>query len=90
MLTDRDIVNLVLESKKHEAEDLTKAALESSGALRQTLLQMRAQCETAQEQLAQFSIQKGWYQPAAPAAPQDVQSVAQFYNAAEKQPAMRI
>ncbi len=90
MLNDKDIANLVLETSKHTIEDLTKAAMECSGNLRQTLLQMRNQCEQNQERLGQLSIQKGWYQPAAPASYQDIQSVAQFHNAAQKQPAMRI
>ncbi len=90
MLNDKDIANIVLEETKHTIEDLTRAGLESSGNLKQTLIQMRDQCEQSQERLAQLATQKGWYQPAAPASPQDVQSVAGFLTAGMREPAVRI
>lgn len=90
MLNDKDMANIALELSKHQIQDFTKAATESSGNLRQTLVQMRNHCEQMQEQLAQIAMAKGWYQPAAPAAPQDVQSVANFFQTAVKTPAIRI
>jgi len=81
VLNDRDIALFVLDHSKHGIEDLTKANMECSGNLKQTLTQMRNQCEQSQAQLSQMAIQKQWYQPAAPANPQDIQSVAQFYQA---------
>lgn len=90
MLTDKDLANLALETIKHSVEDLTKAAMESSGNLRQTFLQLRNQCEQSQERLAQLATAKGWYMPAAQANPQDIQNVAQFYQAGLKEPAIRI
>lgn len=89
-MTDKDIANTVLEATKHSIEDLTKASLESSGNLKQTLVQMRNQCEQSQEHLAQLAIQKGWYQPAAPANQQDVQTVANFLTSGMREPALRI
>lgn len=90
MLNDRDIANSALEMSKHTIEDLTKAGLECSGNLKQTLLQMRNQCEQSQDRLAQLSMAKGWYRPAPPAAPQDIQAVAGFFQAAVKEPTLRI
>jgi spore coat protein CotF len=80
MFSDKDIANAVLEMSKHEIVDLTKAAMESSGALKQTLVQMRNQCEQSQDQLAQYAIAKGWYLPAQAAEHSDVQQVAGFYQ----------
>jgi len=76
MLNDKDYANLTLEMTKHQVEDFTRAALEASGNLRQALLQIRNQCEQTQERLAQLAVARGWYKPAAPASPQDIQSVA--------------
>ena len=90
MLNEKDIANIVLESTKHSIEDLTKASLESSGNLKQTLIQMRNQCEQSQERLAQLAIQKGWYMPAAPANQQDIQTVANFLTSGMREPALRI
>lgn len=90
MVNDKEIANIVLEATKHSIEDLTKAGLESSGNLKQTLVQMRNQCEQSQERLAQLAIQKGWYQPAAPANQQDIQTVTNFLASGIKEPALRI
>lgn len=90
MLNDKDIANIVLDATKHSIEDLTKAGLESSGNLKQTLIQMRNQCEQSQDRLAQLAMQKGWYKPAAPANPQDVQAVASFLGSGLTEPAIRI
>lgn len=80
MFDDKAIANIVLENAKHQVEDLTKAAMECSGNLRQTLLQMRNQCEQDQAALGQYAIYHQWYLPAAPANPAEVQSVGAFFK----------
>lgn len=82
MLNDKDFANLTLEMTKHQVEDFTKAALETSGNLRQAFLQIRNQCEQSQERLAQLAIARGWYKPAATASAQEVQAVAGALGAA--------
>ena len=79
-MDDRAIANSILENYKHQVEDLTKAAMESSGNLRQTLLQMRNQCEQDQSALGQYAIYHQWYLPAAPANPSEINSVASFFK----------
>lgn len=89
MLNDKDIANEVLEMFKHSVEDLTRAASESSGNLRQSLLQMRNQCEQDQSALGQYAIHQQWYLPAAPANPVEVQNVANFFRASVNEPMFR-
>lgn len=89
MLSDKDIANSVLEMAKHQVQDFTTAAVESSGQLRQTLIQMRNQSEQDQAQLAQYAIQNNWYIPAGPVDRNEVQRVANFYRNAVMEPAMR-
>ncbi len=88
MLNDKDYANLTLEMTKHQVEDFTRAAMEASGNLRQAFLQIRNQCEQMQERLAQLAMSRGWYKPAAPADPQDIQSVMQAVGAGS--PTVRI
>ncbi len=64
--------------------------MESTGHLKQALIQMRNQCEQSQDRLGQMAIAKGWYLPAAEANHQDVQTVANFHNAPVSQPTLRI
>lgn len=81
MLNDRDMALDALEAAKVGATELTKAASESSNpALRQALLQMRSQCEQAQQQLGQMAISNNWYLPAQPADHQEVTKVLQFFQ----------
>lgn len=80
MMNDKDIANMVLDLAKHEVEDFTTAAMESSGNLRLTLVQIRNQCEQDQASLAQYAIQNNWYLPAKSADGNEVQSVFNFYR----------
>lgn len=89
MFTDKDIANAVLESSKHHISDLTRAATESSGQLRQTLMQMRNQCEQDQAAFAQYAIQQNWYMPASPCDQQEKQQIANFFQSSLMQPSLR-
>lgn len=84
MFDDKAMANAVLDGSKHHIEDLTKAAMECSGNLRQTLLQMRNQCEQDQAALGQYAIYHQWYLPAAPANPSETQSVANFFQSSNE------
>lgn len=48
--------------------------------LKQTLKQMRNQCEMSQEEIYQIARSKGYYMPAAMAAKEDVDHVRSFLN----------
>ena len=89
MLNDRDIANLALINVKRSIMDLTRAGMESSGNLRQTLIQMRNDCEQLQDRLGQLAIGKGWYMPATPAGQSEKQQIVDFFRSAANEPAMR-
>jgi spore coat protein CotF len=77
--TEREMVLDALQVSKSGAVKLTQAATESSNpALRQTLLQMRNNCEQSQQQIGQLAQSKRFYIPAPPAGLQDVASINQF------------
>lgn len=79
MYTDREMTLETLDVFKTGAVEFTKAATECSNpALRQTLLQIRSQCEQAQQQIGQIATAKNFYIPAPPAPQQDVVNIAQF------------
>lgn len=76
MLTEKDMVNDYLSSLKSSLTVYTTAISECSNPqLRNTLKQMRDQDEERQARLAQYAIQKGYYQPAQPAQPNQIQQV---------------
>ena len=77
MLNDKDYARLTLEMTKHRIEEFTRAGMEAGGNLRQAFLQIRNQGEQMQERLVQLAMARGWYEPAAPADPQDIQRVMQ-------------
>jgi spore coat protein CotF len=57
--TEREMVLDALQISKAGAVELTQAATEASNpALRQTLLQMRNNCEQSQQQIGQFAQSK--------------------------------
>jgi len=76
MLTEKDMVNDYLSSLKSSLTVYTTAISECSNQqLRNTLKQLRDQDEERQMRLAQYAIQKGYYQPAQPAQPNQIQQV---------------
>jgi spore coat protein CotF len=89
MYTEREMVLDALDAAKTGAVELTQAATETSNpALRQTILQMRNNCEQSQQQIGQIAQSKRFYMPA-PAAPlQDVATINQFLQQSINQPTL--
>jgi len=77
MMTEKDMVNDYLNSLKSSLTGYASAISESSNPeLRKTFQQMRdAADEERQQRIAQYATQKGYYQPAAQAQPNQVQQV---------------
>jgi spore coat protein CotF len=89
MYTEREMTLDALEIAKTGAVDFTLAATECSNpALRQTLLQIRSQCEQTQQQFGQIAQSKNYYMPAPVAPQQDVMTVAQFLQQSVTQPTL--
>lgn len=87
MYTDREMTLDVLDLAKMSAVEFTKAATEASNPdIRQTLLQIRSQCEQAQQLIAQYAQSKNYYLPAPPADQGDISNVAQFLQQSMTQP----
>lgn len=78
---DREMGSGCLDMLKHQAVELTKAAIECSDAnLRNTFMQMRQSCEAAQWELYRLLEQKGWYLASGKADHAEIQRVRQFYQ----------
>lgn len=76
MLTEKDMVNDYLSSLKSSLTGYSTVISECSNMqLRKTLQQIRDQDEERQQRLAQYAIQKGYYQPAQQAQPNQIQQV---------------
>jgi spore coat protein CotF len=87
MYTDREMTLDALDLTKLSAVEFTKAATETSNPeIRQTLFQIRSQCEQAQQLIAQYAQSKNYYMPAPPANQQDISSIAQFLQQSLSQP----
>jgi spore coat protein CotF len=79
MYTDREMALDLLEITKAGSVQFTQAATETSlPALRQTIIQIRNQCEQSQQRVGQFAQSKNYYMPAPPAPNQDISTVTQF------------
>lgn len=88
MYTDREMTLDLLEITKTGSVEFTKAATETSlPALRQTIIQIRNQCEQSQQRIGQFAQSKNYYMPAPPAPSQDITSITQFLEQSVAQPA---
>ncbi|OEF99253.1 coat protein F [Vulcanibacillus modesticaldus] len=75
-MQEKEIVNDVLSMLKSGLGNYARMIGETSNQqLRQTLQQIRNSDEQFQYQLANIAIQKGYYQPAQPASPTDLQQV---------------
>ncbi|HEY8500013.1 MAG TPA: spore coat protein [Clostridia bacterium] len=75
-MTEKDMVNDYLNSLKSSLTGYASAISESSNPeLRKTFQQLRDADEERQYKLAQYATQKGYYQPASPAQPNQVQQV---------------
>ena len=76
MMTEKDMVNDYLNSLKSSLTGYANVISECSNLqLRQTFKQMCDQDEERQLRLAQYAIQKGYYQPAQQAQPNQIQQV---------------
>ena len=76
MLQDKDMVNDYLAGLNASLTGYAGYISESNNAeLRQTLIQLRNQDESRQRTVYSYALQKGYYQPAAPAAQEVVQQV---------------
>jgi spore coat protein CotF len=88
MYTDREMTLDLLEIAKAGSVQFTQAATEISlPALRQTIVQMRNQCEQSQQRVGQFAQSKNYYMPAPPAPGQDIATITQFLEQTVAQPA---
>ncbi|GEN44617.1 spore coat protein [Alkalibacillus haloalkaliphilus] len=74
MLQEKDMVNDYLAGLNASLTGYAGFINESHNSeLRQTLIQLRNQDESRQRTLYDYALQKGYYQPAAPASDQVVQ-----------------
>ncbi|HML34736.1 MULTISPECIES: spore coat protein [Sporomusa] len=75
-MNDKDMLNDYLAMIKSSLATYANVIAETGDSqLRSTFQQMRNQDEQRQYQIAQTAMQKGYYKPAAPAAPNDIQQV---------------
>ena len=75
-MNDKDMLNDYLAMIKGSLATYANVIAETSDSqLRSTFQQMRNQDEQRQYQIAQAALQKGYYKPAAPATPNDIQQV---------------
>lgn len=75
-MNDKDMINDYLSMIKGSLATYANVIAETSDSqLRSTFQQMRNQDEQRQYQLAQLAQQKGYYKPASPANPNEVQQV---------------
>jgi spore coat protein CotF len=89
MYSEREMVLDALQLSKAGTVGYTHAATETSNqALRQTLLQIRNNCEQSQQQIGQLAQSKHFYVPAPQAAQQDVASISQFLKQSISQPTL--
>lgn len=76
MLQDKDMVNDYLAGLNASLTGYASYINESNNAeLRQTLIQLRNQDESRQRTVYSYALQKGYYQPAAPASQEVVQQL---------------
>ncbi|MDF2565526.1 MAG: Coat domain protein [Massilibacillus sp.] len=75
-MNNKDMLNDYLAMIKGSLATYANVIAETSDSqLRSTFQQMRNEDEQRQYQIAQTATQKGYYKPAAPAAPNDIQQV---------------
>lgn len=80
-MQDKDMVNDILAQLNSSLTTYTSAIAQCSTAtVRQTLQQIRNNCETSQWDLYQLASQKGYYKPAAPADTADIQTIKSTFN----------
>lgn len=81
MMNEKDIVNDYLTMIKGSLSGYAKVISETSNPqLRQTFQQMRDQDEQRQQKISQVAVQKGYYKPSGPAAPNEISSVVSEFT----------
>lgn len=76
MFQDKEMVSDYLAGLNASLTGYAHMISESNNSeLRQTLIQMRNQDESRQRTLYSYALQKGYYQPAAPASDQVIQQL---------------
>lgn len=76
MLQDKDMVSDYLAGINASLSSYAGYINESNNTeLRQTLIQLRNQDEARQRTIYNYALNKGYYQPAAPASPEKVQQI---------------
>ena len=75
-MQEKYMVNDVLNSLKSSIQNYATVIAEASNPqFRQAIQQIRNNCETFQYDLYKLAEQKGYYIPAQPADPQDIQEI---------------
>jgi spore coat protein CotF len=75
-MKEKDMVNDTLSMLNSSITNYASVITQASNQqLRQTIQQIRNNCETSQYELYQMAEQKGYYKPAAPAKPDEIQQV---------------
>ncbi|MDQ0162964.1 spore coat protein [Bacillus alveayuensis] len=73
---EKDMVNDYLEAINASLTEYSNyIAHADNEQLRQTLIQLRNADEVRQRTIYQYAIQKGYYQPASPANPNEIQQI---------------
>lgn len=87
MLQDKVMVNDALAMEKSSLTNYANVISECNNTqLRQTIQQIRNNCETSQYNLYKLAETKGFYQPAAKADPNEIQQVkTQFQSQGQNQ-----
>ncbi|WHH61724.1 spore coat protein [Petroclostridium sp. X23] len=81
-MQEKDMVNDVLSMINSSITGYANAIAQAGNQqVRQTLQQIRNNCETFQYDLYKVAEQKGYYKPAAPAGQADLQQVKNIFNA---------
>ena len=80
-MQEKDMVNDILSMVNSSLTGYANVIAQSSEQnLRQTLQQIRNSDEQFQYQLYKVAEQKGYYQPAEPASPQEIQQVKSIFT----------
>jgi len=75
-MQEKDMVNDVLSMVKNSIKEYAGVITEASnGQLRQTIQQIRNNCEAFQYDLYKLAEQKGYYKPAQPANQNDIMQI---------------
>ena len=81
MINEKTMVTDTLAGINSELKSIAGYIIETENPqLKQTLKQMRNQCEMSQEEIFQIARSKEYYVPAAPATQEEIQHVKQILN----------